>query len=302
MSLYLAVDAGGTNTTAALADDSRVLARQSAGTIKLIRTSEEQALANLETLLAQLTEQSRAGLHDVACTCVGLAGIAIPRVADWVRANFAAHVGGNLILVGDEEIALDAAFHGGRGVLVLAGTGSNIVARSSGGIMIHVGGWGPALDDEGSGAWIGSQALRAAFRACDAGERTSLLDRVLAHWHLSHIDDIVAAANRIPGPDLAALTPIVLACAEEGDPVATRVLISAGHELAASALLAIHKLRDLEPDATPPALAMSGGILRHVALVRSAMIDYLHAKIPALRILREPIDPLDGALWRAKNF
>ncbi len=37
---------------------------------------------------------------------------------------------GELILLGDVEIALDAAFHGGAGVLVLAGTGSNVAGRT----------------------------------------------------------------------------------------------------------------------------------------------------------------------------
>ncbi len=301
MPLYLAVDAGGTTTDCLLADDTKVLARHAAGTLKLIRASEVQARANLDALLAQIAGQSKANLRDVHCTCIGLAGIAMPQYVTWIRERFAERVGGELLIVGDEDIALDAAFHGGRGVLVLAGTGSNVVARAADGSMERAGGWGPALADEGSGHRIGSQALRAAFRAYDAREHTLLIGRILAHWQLAQIEDAVAEANRVPPPDFAALTPVVLACAEEGDAVAMRVLVSAGQELADTALVALRKLRELEPDAPPPSIALSGSILRRVAPVREAMIDYLHSQIPALEILRDPVDPLDGALWRARS-
>src|ERR1022692_2933365 len=53
---------------------------------------------------------------------IGTAGNTVPLVTDWLRDSFAARVSGELILLGDVEIALDAAFHGGPGVFVLAGT------------------------------------------------------------------------------------------------------------------------------------------------------------------------------------
>ena len=301
MPLYLAVDAGGTTTTCLLADDSKTLARHSAGTLKLIRASESQARENLDTLLTRIAADSGADLREVSSTCIGLAGNSILDYVAWVRDRFGERVGGKLSILGDEEIALDAAFRGGRGVLVLAGTGSNVAGRAADGTIVRVGGWGPALGDEGSGGWIGSAALRAAFRAFDARERSTLLDSIAAHWHLTSIEDVVAEANRVPGPDLAALTPVILACAEEGDAVAMRVLVSAGQELAVSALIALRKLRDIEPDTPPPAVAISGSVLARVAPVREAMIDYLRAQIPALEFIREPVDPLEGALWRARD-
>lgn len=301
MPLYLAVDAGGTNTACLLADDSGVLARHSAGTIKLIRATEWQARANLDTLLAGIAAQSGVDLRDVTSTCIGLAGVAIADYVTWVRESFSRRVGGHCQIVGDEEVALDAAFHGGRGVLVLAGTGSNVIGRSADGAIIRVGGWGPAIGDEGSGNWIGSQALRAAFRAHDIGEQTSLLRRITEYWRLAGIEELVAEANRVPGPDVAALTPVVLACAEQGDAVAARVLVSAGRELAEAAAIVIRKLCESEPNQPTPAVAVSGSILRQIRPVRETMIEFLSAKFSALRILADPVDPLVGALWRARK-
>ena len=83
---------------------------------------------------------------------------------------FHARVAGELLLLGDVEIALDAAFPGQPGILILAGTGSNVAGRSRSGKITTVGGWGPVLSDQGSGQRIGSETLRAIFLAIDEAD------------------------------------------------------------------------------------------------------------------------------------
>jgi len=61
-------------------------------------------------------------------------------VADWLRTSFEAMVGGELILLGEVENALDAYFQGQRGILVLAGTGSNVAGRAGDGAILTAGG------------------------------------------------------------------------------------------------------------------------------------------------------------------
>jgi glucosamine kinase len=153
------------------------LARARVGTIKLLRVGPEEAGHHLTSGLIELAEASGVDLRTITRTCVGTSGVSVPLVADWIRSTVAATVGGELVLCGDQEIALDAAFH--VGVLVLAGIGSNVVGRTHDGRLTNVGDWGPVLDDVGSGFWIGHQALRRAFRALDERIATALIDRVL---------------------------------------------------------------------------------------------------------------------------
>ena len=54
MSLYLAIDAGGTKTRCLLADAGRVLARASTGTVKLMRVSEAEADVRLRPCSTRL--------------------------------------------------------------------------------------------------------------------------------------------------------------------------------------------------------------------------------------------------------
>ena len=297
MAYYLAIDNGGTKTDYALADETRVLARVRSGTIKRMRTDAESAQTNLDGALEQLASISGMSLRAVVRTCVGTAGNTVPLVTDWLRAAIPARVGGELDLVGDVEIALDAAFHGGPGVLVLAGTGSNVAARAADGELATAGGWGPALSDQGSGHRIGLEALRACFLSLDEGHRPALLEAVLQFWNVCEIDDLVAYANRLPAPDFSRLTEVVLGCAHSGDAVAMRVLRREGEELAYLVRLLV---RRLESSGTLPALAFAGSIMEKVLPVREALIDAVRQEFPLITALDGVVDPLEGALWRAR--
>ncbi|MFZ0395642.1 MAG: BadF/BadG/BcrA/BcrD ATPase family protein, partial [Terracidiphilus sp.] len=115
MAYYLAVDAGGTKAEFLLADEEREIERVRCGTIKRTNTDEAQARANLERALEELEQRTGVNPAQVKRTCIGTSGETVPLVTDWLRESFRARVGGELAIVGDVEIALDAAFQGGRG-------------------------------------------------------------------------------------------------------------------------------------------------------------------------------------------
>ena len=176
MTYFLGLDAGGTSTRAVLADDERVLGRAKSGSIKVIRVSAAVAETNLRALLDDVAKSSGVPITEVASTCVGTAGNTISTVTGWIWQTLGPMLRGDLVVCGDVEIALDAAFPGEAGVLVMAGTGSNTLGRTSKGEQVTVGGWGPVLADEGSGHWIGLRALRAAIREHDEQGRSKLLN------------------------------------------------------------------------------------------------------------------------------
>ena len=119
MSYFLAVDAGGTKTEFALANEERELLRVRTGSIQRQRVNEEIATSNLIDALGQLEAQTGVTMQSVTRCCVGTSGETVPLIVAWLRRAFGARVGGELLLLGDVEIALDACFLGSRGVLVL---------------------------------------------------------------------------------------------------------------------------------------------------------------------------------------
>jgi N-acetylglucosamine kinase-like BadF-type ATPase len=302
LAFYLALDVGGTKTEYVLADETQELARVRGGTIKRMRTDANTAAQNLDRALAELTALTGIPMKSIIRTCVGAAGVTVALVTDWIHEAFAERVGGSLILVGDVEIALDAAFFGGPGVLVMAGTGSNVAGRTTAGDLTTAGGWGPALADQGSGSRIGHQALRDTFLAIDEGRTTTLLPAILELWQLPDLESLIGYANQIPGPDFTRLAPLVVRCAAEGDAVAQNVLHREAEDLAHLARLVIERLRraDNRPGWLPD-LAFTGSILEHVAPIREGIVDALRRDLPSLKVLPGVVDPILGALWRART-
>jgi N-acetylglucosamine kinase-like BadF-type ATPase len=303
MPYFLAVDAGGTKTDFALADETQELVRVRTGAIQRQRVNEETARQNLSEALHQLEISTGVAMRSVTRCCIGTSGDSVPLITAWLRQSFSTSVGGELLLLSDVEIALDACFHGERGVLILAGTGSNLAGRAATGKIVTAGGWGPNLADQGSGQFIGLESLRRGFLALDEERETTLLDRARKHWKLSSLNALIEFANSNPAPNFTTFAPIVVAAAEEGDRVAQEVLEKAGRDLAYLAALVIARVRKLESDPVfaPPPIAVAGSILGKVAPVRAALTESLSSAYPEIQILDAPADPVLGALWRARK-
>jgi glucosamine kinase len=301
MSFFLAIDAGGTKTRCLLADETKVLGRAVTGSVKLMRVGEAEASSRLHTMLAEVAQAAAVNLEDVTQTCIGIAGYSIEAVREWAGREIKQAVGGELLISGDEEIAFDGAFRGGPGILVVAGTGNNIMGRAADGAIYTAGGWGPMLGDEGSGFWIAQEALRAGFWARDRGIATNLLTEIGAYWNLKTIGEIVEMGNARPGPDFPALTPVVVKCAEAGDELAIAVLERAGAELAELIALVALKMNESGPQ-DEIQVAYIGGILEHITTVRESMIAALKSSAPNVKVLEGAVDALEGALWRARHI
>jgi glucosamine kinase len=301
MAFYLGLDAGGTKTECALANEDRILARAVGGCIKPLRTTPEQAERNLRTLLEKINSASGVSMQQIAATSVGTAGLRFPETRAQLGELFGLMVSGDVEVCGDEEIALDAAFPGRHGVLVIAGTGSNTLGRLSNGDLLTVGGWGQGIGDEGSGYWIGRRALNLACQAHDRDEPTMVLGKVIKFWDVSSLGAVVAIANQTPFPDFSQLAPVVMECAEAGDAVATQALIEAGNWLATSAVLAYRKVRARETGEAP-GIAFVGSILRNVSMVRESMFEAIRRELPGVMILEEAVDAVQGAVWRARHL
>jgi glucosamine kinase len=301
MSFFLGIDAGGTTTRAAIADEEQVLARAQSGSIKTMRVPPAQAEVNLRTLLSELEAASGVPVRHVTSTCIGIAGSTVSSVNGWVWRTLGPMLGGDLHVCGDADIALDGAFPGEGGVLVIAGTGSNTLGRTTKGDLVTVGGWGPMLADEGSGHWIGHQAMRAALRAHDEQDApVKLLNALAAQWKADTLEQLVETAHAMPAADFAALTPTVVEVAEQGDALALNILRQAGRDLGRDASVALRKLLALDADA-PRRVAFIGGVLENIAPVRKSMVQTIKRAHRGVSITPQAVDALEGALWRARQ-
>ena len=298
MAVFLGIDGGGTKTTCAVGDDTSLLASASAGPSNIIRVGEAQARSALHEVIRQAVRAAAVEARQIRRACVGAAGGARPQIAEKVLHIVAELIPGEIQVVGDTVIALQAAFKDGPGVVVNAGTGSFAYGRNSLGQTARAGGWGFAICDEGSGHWIGRSAVTATVHAHDEGGSSILLQVINKAWRLENLDDLVRVANATPPPDFSSLLPHVLSAADAGDALARTVLTQAGAELAGIAKIVIGRLFSREPNVP---VAMSGGVFRNSALVRQVFYNSLRSEYPNAKVGSMVIEPVNGALDLARQ-
>lgn len=298
--VVLGIDGGGTRTRASIVDGQQVLAFAENGSIKRLRVGAEAAEDHLRTLLTEVYKQ--AGVNGVAAASAGVASASMPGVPEWISAVFRDFAVERSEIVGDEVIALDAAFRGGPGILQIAGTGTNCIGRAPDGGRESAGGWSSRLGDEGSGYWIGLHAVRRALQAYDRDQPTRILDTVGGAWGTATINELVNLGDSTPGPDFAALAPDISRLAEEGDPVALGVLQQAAADLVDSVLLVRSKLRRKHGLTEEVPVAWIGSVIGKSRLVREAFFAGLKTAAPAMPVLPTEVHGIDGAVWRAQRL
>lgn len=305
MSVVLGIDGGGTRTRASLVDVSagdagRVLAFAESGSIKRLRVGAKVAEENLRALLHEVYTQ--AGVSKVQAACCGVASASMPGILEWITAVFRDFGIERSEVVGDEVIALDAAFKGGPGILQIAGTGSNTVGRAPDGKTENAGGWSSRLGDEGSGYWIGLHAVRRALHAYDRELPTRVLEAVGRAWGTATIEELVNLGDGTPGPDFAALAPVISDLAEEGDPVAMGVLKQAAADLVDFVLLVRDKLRRKHHLTEEVPVAWIGSVIDKAWMVRETFTAGLKAAAPAIVVGDKEVIGIEGAIWRAQRL
>lgn len=300
MAIFLGIDGGGSKTSCLIGDETSVLGTGTGAASNVVRVGEAQARESLAFAIRQACTVAGLDPSQIGGVCVGLAGAARPEIGELVKRIVSELVPGKVTVVGDNVIALEAAFGDGPGVIVIAGTGSIAYGRNRDGQTARAGGWGFAISDEGSGHWIGRTAVAAALGAWDEKpqQEVRLIEMVMKSWNLQTIEQLVPAANATPPPDFSALFPAVLSLADSGDRIARDVLTQAGTQLAN---LAGILFRRLFSNAGAVPVAMSGGVFGSSALVRQVFYNGLRSVHPDAIINPNVIEPVRGALELARK-
>jgi N-acetylglucosamine kinase-like BadF-type ATPase len=299
----LGIDAGGTKTVCLLADERGLIIAEGRGPGANLHASGELAVEKVlhEVMEQAIGDRAVAGQPIVpAAICLGIAGVDREDEARTVRAIMR-RIGykSRVVVVNDALIALVAGAKDDAGIVIIAGTGSIVYGRNAHGEAARAGGWGHMIGDEGSGYWIGREALGAVMRASDGrGPATQLTTAILAHLGVhdeSRLPRIVYD-REAPRMTVAALGPIVQQAAAQGDAVATRILERAADELVLAARSVASRL-EMRGDAFTFFLA--GGMFRVVPWLASELPPRLAEVAPRCQVQVLYEEPAVGAVWLA---
>jgi N-acetylglucosamine kinase-like BadF-type ATPase len=298
MRVLIGVDAGGSHTTAAVANEHGTVLVRSDGAPGAMRPGEATGAAGriLDTCRDALRKAEREVRGDVLV--VGAAGVG--REEERLALQAALEETGlapRVAVTVDGAIALQAAFSDGPGIVLIAGTGSVAWARLPGGGTTRVGGLGAVMGDQGSGYDLARGALRAAGLAVEGrGRRTLLAGRILKKLRLAGLPELVRWATTADVPAVASLAPEVLTAAEEGDAVAGALVDASADDLANHVrALAAQFPRDVDVG-----VALGGSLLARSDDYRKRVIARIVTDVPAAKIRPEAVDPVLGAIQLAR--
>lgn len=300
MRYLLGIDGGGTHTTACLADESlSTLGRGESGPSNPVKVGLAAARREIQRACHQALSKAHVPASKLGAVCAGLAGSESPAIQHtmliWLGKKFAAcpHM-----VTTDAAITLAAAFGEKEGAVVLAGTGSIAYGRDRHGRTLRVGGWGSLFDDAGSGYDIGRRAIAAALRAYDGRGKSTSLERTLCReLHLRGITDVIT--KPLTAQQISALFPIVQQEARGRDAVARNLCLETAANLAALALTLIHQMGRQNQ---PVRIVCSGGVFQSSSMIRRAFSRCVHDVTPRARISLLRCEPVEGALWLARQL
>lgn len=192
-----------------------------------------------------------------------------------------------LVIASDVVVAHLGAFGGDEGTVLIVGTGAAALGVEADETPVLRDGDGPRFGDDGSGGWMGAQAVRAVLQGVEGrGPATSLVDLLALRSGLD-THAMVRQGNAVDNPARwsGRFAPDVLSAWEEGDTVATGIVDTAVAALTNTVLSARRRSK---------AVALTGGVVGHPRFA-AELSRSLAAAVPELIISIPETAPLLGA-------
>ena len=297
--LVLGVDGGGTKTLGLVSDQrGNILARREVGATNPNVVGFEKSAKNLFQLITECCDDIRCSPNELQHIVFALAGAGRKENQKRVKESVVDLFGEAglkpppISVETDARAALEGAFRGGPGVIVIAGTGSIVTGKTPQGEIITVGGWGRTLGDEGSGYQIGREALRLLTLQLDTRGDAGKLRKLLGEQaHLSTREEIIAAVYQSKF-DIASLAPIVLKAAADNDLPSQRILQQAAAQLADQVRVIVLRMGILRK----VGLVFCGGLIDHETVYSNVLHLKLMKMLPQVDIRPAMHPPVFGAV------
>ncbi|QUG84136.1 BadF/BadG/BcrA/BcrD ATPase family protein [Bacillus nitratireducens] len=254
MKYMIGVDGGGTKTEAIAFDqDGNEVVRGTSGFGNILIDYEKAVSHIMEAI-----DQCKKALIDghCVCICLGLAGISGANT-NGLTLRLIKKYETKIEVFNDAMIAHAAALKGKNGILTIGGTGAICIGKKDE-VYEYSGGWGHILGDEGSGYWIALQALKKMALQFDQGLRLCPLSlKIQNEFKLltpSHIKGLIYTSSK---DKVAAIAPLIIREARNGNADAYEIMQQAGKELAR---ITVNNYNKMQFDVLT-SIAVSGNIL-----------------------------------------
>ncbi len=295
-SLFLGFDGGATKTTGVAMDANRkILAEQTGGPSNFQIIGTDKASENILAVAEAVIQDTGSDFSSIGVIYLGLTGAGRLRDADRMRDAFMELLAKRSyrlpeVRIGSDAIAaLEGAFGGKPGVILISGTGSILFAKDENDRVHRVGGWGRYIGDEGSGYSIGRDCLTAVAKQMDGRGMETILSKYVGEEKGLDTSQAIITGVYQSKLDLASLVPLVLRAADTGDEVAVGILTRAAGELA-------EHVQAVVPQLTSGIhLVLSGSVIGSSNFLSRTLRALLLNRFPNLTIQTPEYPPAVGA-------
>lgn len=238
MKYLIGMDGGGTKTKCVLTDmDLNPIFETIGGPSNFLVIGTETVAETILNLLNDCTSSKSISSNDIEAIVLGTTGGGRRNDAELLEKKIFEDAKQKSISINkfraesDARIALEGAFSGKAGSILIAGTGSIMFGKDEAGEIHRVGGFGRFIGDEGSGYRIGRIGLNAVARYFDGRSKsTKIADLLEQEFSISSSEELITEVYR-NNFNIAAVAPLVFDAAESGDKIAQRILEDEADEL-----------------------------------------------------------------------
>jgi len=294
MDYVIGVDGGGTKTEAVAYDLKGVEIGKALTGFGNLVNGKEEAIINITKAIETLVE--KLGIDGLKGLYLGLAGSEVGDNERIVYNELKNKFKIVPVIMNDGDLALKALLKGEDGLLVIAGTGSNVFGIK-GDSQFRCGGWGHLLGDEGSAYKISIDALKRMIYEEDYGlVKSELSKAVLEYFHTENVNDITGFVYASTKDEIAKIASVVSMVAESGEEFSKAILKNEGVSLAKATQRVFNKLSFEKCK-----IGLVGGVIRKSKYVREAFQKYLYENINVVEFVEDDISPAKGAYYIYTN-
>ena len=238
MKYLIGMDGGGTKTKCVLTDiNLNPIYETTGGASNFLVIGTETVSETILNLVNECASSQNISINDIDSIVLGTTGGGRRNDAELLEKKIFEDAKQKSIPINkfrvdsDARIALEGAFSGKAGSILIAGTGSIMFGKDDKGEIHRVGGFGRYIGDEGSGYRIGRKGLNAVARFMDGrAKSTKIADLLDQEFSISTSELLITEVYR-NNFNIASVAPLVFEAAESGDKIAQRILEDEADEL-----------------------------------------------------------------------
>ncbi|AFH48690.1 Putative N-acetylglucosamine kinase [Ignavibacterium album JCM 16511] len=238
MKYLIGIDGGGTKSKCVITDfELNPLYEVTGGPSNFLMLGTDKVAETILSLIIQCVNHLNINYENISSIVLGTTGGGRRNDAEELEraiTHLAAHKRiplKDFHVESDARIALEGAFSGKPGSILIAGTGSIMFGKDRSGNIHRVGGFGRFIGDEGGGFRLGQKGLRFVAKEFDGRASKTLMTALLKEkFKIDSPENLITEIYR-NNFDIASVAPLVIEAAEKGDKPAQTIIESEADEL-----------------------------------------------------------------------